>query len=402
MRGIININENYYECGTIKDSPKNIYIYDSKLRSTLPALPELKLSPYVVFDNFLGVYTLTYATTNHDINVFNTHLYPYTTIERLYGAQNHLAIFNDTLKQSYKSVKIPKYRLAKYLPYSFGIEYETSMGAIPEEECYAKGLIPLRDGSITGIEYSTTVLQNNFGCHMVKEQMDVLNKYTYFNKECALHIHFGNFPVDSQAILAINNLCSFLPNLCYAITPRASFHTSRYKANQKDYCSPLQWFNNFQDLYKAYVNIPFFGDLYQPHPADIDKKAKWNIRSRYKSCNLINMLCYDKAKTIEFRFLRPTRNVHIIYFWLYTLNAILQFAEMTKNLTINQMYDLYSSIDLTSIYTQVYPDDIVKSLNIAIQDLSTIRTNQTNNNDICGADIIFEENFKLLDNLIYE
>jgi hypothetical protein len=402
IRGIISINKECYECGNIKDSINNIYIYDFKSHNLLPALPELKSSPYVVFDNNIGAYILTFTVgKRYNINIYNQGLYPYQSIARLYGAATHLNKFEKALKQTYKINLLPKYTLAKYFPYTFGIEYETSIGAVPEDECYSKGLIPLRDGSITGVEYSTPVLKGNLGCHMIQQQINTLNKYTYFNKECALHIHFGGFPVEPQAILALNNLCSFLPRLVYNLVPSASFKTHCYKANGKDYCTPLQWSESFSNLYQHYVGQKYFGDLYQPHPADIEKKAKWNIKGRYKACNLINMLCYDSAKTVEFRFLRPTRNAHIIYFWLYTLNAILQYATQTKDLSLPDMYVLYDSITLLDIYTRVYPKDIVDQLMVAVNDLTIIRTNQSNNGDICGADIIFEENFKLSNNLIY-
>lgn len=403
IRGIIAINDKCYEFGNMKDSITNIYIYDFKCHTLFPAVSTLKSSPYVVFDNNIGAYALTFtAPQDYNFKTFNTGLYPYQSITRLYGAESHLNKFQMALKQAYKTIKIPKYTLAKYLPYTFGLEYETSMGAVPEDECYSKGLIPLRDGSITGVEYSTPVLADNFGCHMIQQQMDTLNQYTHFNKECALHIHFGGFPVKPNAILALNNLCAQLPELVYNLVPSASFRTNTYKANGKNYCAPLQWYVSFEELYQDYVGQNYFGDLYQPHPADLEKRAKWNIKSRYKSCNLINMLCYNSAKTVEFRFLRPTRNAHIIYFWLYTLNAILQYADKTKDLSIIEMNHKYTTLSLQDIFKEIYPAEIVEQLMLAKHELQTLRTNQRLNGDVCGADIIFENNFKLSNNLIYE
>jgi hypothetical protein len=56
---------------------------------------------------------------------------------------------------------------------------------------YELGLIPLRDGSITGIEFSTVVLQGNEGLNLLKQQVEALNANTIFDKDCSLHIHFG-------------------------------------------------------------------------------------------------------------------------------------------------------------------------------------------------------------------
>ena len=47
------------------------------------------------------------------------------------------------------------------LPYTFGIEFETAGGFLPQHRLYELGLIPLRDGSITGIEFATVVLKGN-------------------------------------------------------------------------------------------------------------------------------------------------------------------------------------------------------------------------------------------------
>ena len=77
-----------------------------------------------------------------------------------------------------------------------GFEFETSAGIIPEEIALRDGLVPLRDGSISGLEYSSVVLTpDNDGLSLLKQQLETLRQYTSFNKECALHIHFGKFPM---------------------------------------------------------------------------------------------------------------------------------------------------------------------------------------------------------------
>ena len=215
------------------------------------------------------------------------------------------------------------------LKYTFGLEFETSSGYIQMHECLGNGIIPLRDGSITGIEYVTVPLSGNKGVAQLKNIINLLDKNTSYNKECALHIHFGGYPVQSNKIFALYKLLSIIQyEMNNLFGWHWAFNTDNYKSNHKNYCSDLPYFSSFNEMYKYLVGRPYFGDLYQPHPYDLHHESKWNIKSRYYMCNFINMLCFDKAKTIEFRFLRPTYHWGVIQFWLYYFNNILQFADI--------------------------------------------------------------------------
>lgn len=401
IRGINYIDNTHYECGMIEDTYTNIYIYDKTIGTVLPAPNELKSSPYIRFSQSCGWYVFTTQWKSEiALSVKCRHIYPYQKINRVYGAADHLKTFTKSVNNYLKQLPSPKLAFEQLCPFTFGLEYETSTGVIPEEECFMKGLIPLRDGSITGNEYTTTVLNGNKGLQLIHEQINILNQYTEFNKDCAVHIHFGKYPLQPNAILILNNLCAILTDQLLTVTPAYTFYTHRYKANGKDYCKPLDWYNSFEQMYKDLTSMTYYGDLHQPHPADPNKQAKWNIHTRYKMCNFINLLCYNGGKTVEFRFLKPTKNEHLLYFWLYMLNAIMLFALKNQHLSPKEFYCKYSSICLTDIINAVYPVDIALSMNKAIQDLSIIRQNQRNNGDNCGEQIHFENNFKLSTNLI--
>lgn len=124
--------------------------------------------------------------------------------------------------------------LSNYLKYSFGLEFETSQGYVPEDICYRDGLIPLRDGSIAGIEYSTVVLSGSRGISLLEQQVESMRKYTDFNKECSLHIHMGGYPLTSEKIFNLYYLCKHLEADISPLVPRYTFNTSQYKANHKD------------------------------------------------------------------------------------------------------------------------------------------------------------------------
>ena len=234
--------------------------------------------------------------------------------------------------------------LSKYLKYTFGIEFETCLGIIPEQLCYRDGLIPLRDGSIAGNEYSTVVLSGNNGLSLLYQQLQTLRAYTHFNKECSLHMHFGGFPIDSQKLFRLYQICQFIEPELKTILPEYTFCTSKYKSTGKDYCKCLPRYSSFESLYNGLVGIPYENDLLIPHPLDEYRGHKWNVTTRYYWLNIINMICYPNHKTVEFRFLRPTYNLERILFWIYTFNAILLYAESELSVQNRSLIGIYSAI----------------------------------------------------------
>lgn len=202
--------------------------------------------------------------------------YPYI-LPRKYEAIENFDKFNNRQILKYKNTT---YKASQYLKYTFGIEFETSQGYIPEDVCYESGLIPLRDGSISGPEYSTIVLKGNTGIALLNQQLDILQEYTDFNKECSLHIHLGGFPLNARKIFKLYRVCYLLEKELASILPPLTFNSSNYKANEKDYCKKLKFYSNFQLMYKHLVGQPFFGDFTQAHPNDITRSQKWKIPTR--------------------------------------------------------------------------------------------------------------------------
>lgn len=372
------------------DPTKYVVVYDFASGMKVLANKTLLSSYPFIYSNFKGCYVLLTQMKNMSplkrkmyLNSFGNGDFPYLLLTREYEA-----IYNIDFLSKYTTLdESLNFEIAKHIDYTFGIEFETSSGYIPEDKCFEYGLIPLRDGSISGIEYSTIVLKGNSGFNLLSKQFKLLNQYTTFNKECALHIHFGGFPLDKEKILLLNNLFSYIfsdVQLAQSL-PVSTFHTELYKKNKKSYCELNLPYRSFNDLYKYFVGTNYMGSLTQPHPCDIDRTAKWNIHSRYVACNLVNMLCYTGPKTVEFRFLRPTKNIDIILFWIYTLNAIMKYSEINTSFKTT----------IKDIYLSCYSEEITNYLMDAINDLIVIRTNQLNNGDNCNAMHEFENNFKL-------
>ena len=219
-------------------------------------------------------------------------------------------------------------------------------------------MIPLRDGSITGIEFSTVVLQGNNGLNLLKQQMETLDAHTIFDKDCSLHVHLGNFKLSGEVLLAINNL--FCNCGISGYLPELTFATHLYKTNQdKNYCEFNHKYCSFEEMYYNLVGRSFYGDFCQPHPKDISGTRKWNVKSRYKAVNFINALCYKGPKTVEFRMLRPTYNFNKIIGWLFVYGAIIKYAEQNTNKNTS-FYR--TKITLEHILRAVYSEELATIL----------------------------------------
>lgn len=349
IRGIIDWKESYLEWGYFERSD------DYKLVETPDYGSQYVLSRTfskpIYFNRARGFYT----TEEPDNEIVFAHgEFPYS-FERFYSTR-----YLEEQFQAKNGVEEDiSFNYIKELPYTFGLEFETSAGYIPEEELYRVGLIPLRDGSITGLEYSTIILGGNNGLNALKQQIEILKEYTIFDKECSLHIHFGSFNLSPQVLLRLNNLFAGSDIGLYSV--QYAFNTSRYKDNGKDYCLKNKTFDSFTRMYSALVGRPFYGDLFQPHPADTSGNRKWNITTRYKALNLINAICYDNAKTAEFRFLRPTYNFNKILIWLFVLGAYIKYAEdlklrAIKNITLHRI--------IQSVYSTELANLLIRALNL--------------------------------------
>lgn len=344
---------------------------------------------FVKYSQKRGIYFYTQGIDDRELvrELYGVELnkFPYSFTRR-YEAVESFNLFHN--KQ--KTEKTISHDISKFLDYTFGVEFETSYGYISEDDCYKSGLIPLRDGSITGLEYSTVILKGETGFNLLDQQLDLLKRNTWFDKECSLHFHFGGYPLDSDKLFSLYNACLLLQREISMLVPKYTFQSSKYKASGKDYCKYLPQFSDFNSLYYGLVGDTYYGDLTQPHPHDIRREAKWRIHTRYYWVNFINAFCYKVNKTIEFRLLRPTYNKEKIYLWLYIFNAILKYSEKNE-VTIS------SSINLSLIIKSVYPEEISEKVLFGIEKLKVLKENQEIFQDYIGSRLdlenkIFDEN----------
>lgn len=397
-RAVVGVKEGIFELGYCDYNDPNLVsckLGFANLYITYVLLND-STKEYFKYSNYHGKYVYKHSVNSKEYRMIFTRLgrgdFPYD-INREYEAVKCF----DAFKNRQSVLNNYSYPLSKYLRYTFGVEFESYSGYIPEHLCYRDGLIPLRDGSLDGgIEYSTVVLSGNEGLNLLNQQIDTLKEYTLFNKECSLHFHFGGFPVDSKYIWSLYLIWKNVENSLNPILPQYTYKTAYYKNSEKDYCKSLPNFGSFNELYNFFTTQKFFGNLYQPHPKDPNQRAKWNVTGRYYCVNFINMLCYKNPKTIEFRFLRPTYNKHKIMFWLYIFNAMLSAAERVAE-KCNDIDDIARTIyksdySLFSILFSIYPQDIADMLINDYYTLEQVVSIQTDLGDNIGMRIDVEDN----------
>lgn len=389
IRGVVGMYENYVEYGYFKLNEKSCFIQIDRGNLYWVIDADLIDKDEYVYSPYIGCYIRREVATPGFLTKRGRGNYPYI-INKEYGACKNLLNFENKQRLYKEPVN---YKFAKDLKYSFGIEFETTGGYISNEMCFADGLIPLRDGSISGIEYSTVPLRGLFGINLLKQQLEHLKEYTDFNKECALHIHFGGFPVEEKYLCALWRIWNVVQFELLQYLPKFSYNTNKYKANCKSYCAPLPDFNKFNDMYEYVANDTYHGDLHQPHVYDLTRERKWQIHSRYHNMNLVNMMCYDTAKTIEFRFLRPTYNFEKIMTYIYLLQAVLEYAKaFADNRTLCDVEkDKLPFCEIAHILHSVYNYELAEAMIKEISFLSIICANQDDNGDYCGMRIDIED-----------
>jgi hypothetical protein len=380
LRGILNWDDKHREWGYFSNT-EDYKIVEFPDIGTQYVLVRTCTKP-IYFNRARGNYSV--EEPDNEI-VFAHGGFPYS-FERFYSTR----YLEEQFQAKNKIKEKIMYNYINELPYTFGLEFETAAGYIPEEELYRVGLIPLRDGSITGLEYSTIVLGGNNGLNALREQIEVLKEYTIFDKECSLHIHFGSFNLTPEVLLRLNNLFAGSDIDSYAV--QYAFRTSQYKANGKDYCVKNRPFTSFDKLYSSLVGRPYYGSLFQPHPNDTSGDRKWNIPTRYKALNLINAICYDNAKTAEFRFLRPTYNFNKILVWIFVLGAYIKYAEDLKQRAIK-------NISLFRIIQTVYSVELANLLTRALNLQREVVQTQNLVRDFCGMRVDIEDQILTYKNL---
>lgn len=264
-----------------------------------------------------------------------------------YGVEDNKDKFEETVRiyneQSVSYSKEVK-RYARFLEgRTFGIEYETKQGFVPQRILSRCGLIPLRDGSLHGgVELTSIPLEGAKGLQITSTTCNELSKRCSVDKDCSLHIHFGTLKENRLFTVALYQLGRRIQEEMLQMFPY--YKTDHTGIKEKNYCQKLrplttkllpkktdkESFGKYIDYY--YTRIMTFlleGSApdrnYNHDNAAHPVQQKWNRTSRYYWMNFLPLLLSPR-RTVEFRLHQGTLSPIKTINWLFMCNAILSYA----------------------------------------------------------------------------
>lgn len=230
---------------------------------------------------------------------------------------------------------------------TFGLEFETISGKVPSRLTSSLGLIPLRDGSISGLEYATIPYGGAKGIAATKLACEALERYTEYDDNCSLHLHIGGMPRTKEFLLALFKVLALIQDEMYSLFP--IYKKYNFGVKRKNYTKPLpivELLNsmdnvvtssnidkNFDVLFR-FLSMGIGMDNYGSndlgdvthHPSDPGGRSKWNIRSRYHWVNLIPIV-FGNKKTVEFRMHTPTTDTNKVLSYLFICGGIINYVK---------------------------------------------------------------------------
>lgn len=260
------------------------------------------------------------------------------------------------------------------LPFTIGLEFETSTGNVPWHLLHKNALIPLYDGSITGHEYVTLPLQMS-QVPIIKEYLDILKEYTTYDVSCSVHIHFGGFPIKIESIEYLCKCWAKFQNILLDYIPQYSYKVELYKPNEKAYNKPLNIRDFHSFCYKTTRNfIETDDDLYLTNKYDEDENRKWNVQGRYYNMNIMHLISGEDHKTVEFRFMRPTYHYEELKTYILVLGAFLKWV----------MYADNQRLTMENVINFVYSNEDADLVFHNLKVFKHLTKTQINNNDNAG------------------
>ena len=306
--------------------------------------------------------------------------------------------------------------IKKYAPLleklTFGLEFETIKGTIPKRILEEYGLIPLRDGSITGIEYVTVPMSGEKGLQCTNDILSVLKERTlYDDKSCSLHLHLGGVPRTKEFITAFFKVGMSVQDEMFSMFPL--YKKYNYGIKNKNYTAPLPTFSilsqldpvinsenindNFNVIYKylsmgeSFSNFNYNLDNVKHHPLDPNGNQKWLIKSRYNIYNLIPLM-FGNKQTIEFRIHTPTYEVNKIIPFILMNSLLVNFtikhqeAILKNEITLDYINLNDIIISQTNNHTDIGLNKIQDVLINYVRSRKKACENQTKRGNILGTE----------------
>lgn len=277
-------------------------------------------------------------------------------------------------KVSASKKQFPSDPLDEYLKgRTLGVEIETRTGSVPEEQLYIHGMVPLKDGSISGHEYVSDIIKPSGAINLLRSFFEIAAQYTRVDQTCSLHYHIGGFNYKvPENVVALYTLWYRLQDETDSMMPpykRDLQFLAGKKGGPKDHCARLPELNIFDRLgkgrdedvikvlYEEMLSIfndnkgvpQKSGDLYRHvHHG----RQKWDQHGRYYGINFIPLL-FENKHTVEFRLHSGTVNQYKAIYWLLICLAMLKYAEEQHT----NIFSTKNKLRLSDILEYCYKDN---------------------------------------------
>ena len=375
------------------------YLKSNLSKADLHHIEKDKVKASYRFDNVIAKSTNDYGADENN-NAFINILKYYTS------DKNNIVITPDD------------YYLSTFVKgFTFGAEFETSTGFIPEKYCYKYGVMPLRDGSIGGYEYTTIPLCADKGVATLRNLCNVLTKRTNINNNCSFHLHIGGYERTSDSIVALYKLILQIQDELFLMFPAYQQDKPRWLGTSKNYCKKLPELNFTgnveEDLNEIFmfltapemdgheinweeakeISSKWNLNTYK-HPLDPSGNQKWNIKSRYYHINLVPFI-FSKKHTVEFRLHTPTTNFTKVINWLFICTAILKFAKFNQQELIKgTVFTLKDVLDIYSVKNNIEGVNLSTYLNKYHHDRKSYYMQCLKNGDLYGTELTDDKKYK--------
>lgn len=262
--------------------------------------------------------------------------------------------------------------------FSYGLEFETVKGCVPLRESESNGLIPLRDGSVGGLEYATIPLSGEVGIQGLLDSIDSLRKFTEYDKTCSLHLHIGNIPREEKFMVALFKIMYLVQDEIFNMFP--IYKKYNFSVKRKLYTAPLPSYitscidsvldtdekvsKSFGMIYKylscgqEYEEVDCDLENVLSHPRDPEENRKWEVYSRYHFFNMIPLIFTNK-QTVEFRIHTPTNSKIKIVNYIMICSAIVEYCINNTNRILNNTRSVLGKRNLLEyiLFNTVFLDE---------------------------------------------
>lgn len=327
--------------GTIKYSSDLVTVLtpNNKSISICRSIIDKHPAVFINYDNSTNIFLLTDSRYK---GMISNYIYPKVKVYSVH----------DSINKINSITEVPN-NLNFLEPYTIGVEMETSYSLLSESKINSLGFYQLYDGSISGPEYASGIL-NYKNLHHLNYFFKVLKSFINYDSKCSLHIHLGNISYSPKKLISIYSLFQRLQeDLNLLIAPYKKDYQYLYD-KQKDHCQNLPLIND--------ISIQKISELLGITESNITDKnlfkntSKWHLKGRYYTVNFLNYMCRNfPNNTIEFRSLQMTLNFNYFLTWLIINISIVNYATKHTNKVLNKK----SKIQIEDTLTALIEDKVI-------------------------------------------